>query len=200
MNSAARLPPVPHRVYAAVIDGSNPASWPPYGPGRPELYKIIAPLKRYEAVSPDQSLGPASIDFILADSAAIQADDTTSIVAVLVDGTEFSGDDLCVPFRQRLKQLEQLCFTLAKQKDARWRSLGFRVWIVGRPEQQLHKTNVPWEIKQKVKFALESTVPDKTVRVIVQIVPNEAVIEFVAQDTVQDVADRIPFLVFEGGR
>ena len=187
-------------VYAAVIDGTSPANWPPYGPGRPELYKIIAPLKRYEAVSPDKTLGPACIDFIFADPAAIEAGDTTSIVAVLLDGTDFSGEDSCAHFRQRTKQLEALCFTLSKQKEAKWRTLGFRVWIVCRPEQQLQKTSLSWEIKRKVKSVLEITGPATSVHVIVQIVPNEAVIEFVAQDTVQDVADKIPFLVFERGR
>jgi hypothetical protein len=194
MSGTADLPPIVTRVYAAVIDGKNPAAWQPYG--GPQLSRIIAAVRTYEALSPDQSLGPACMDFLLDDVEAIKSGDNTSIVAVLVDANDFTGQPGCAHFTHQMLRLRKLCFTLAQQKVAHWRTLGFRIWLVGNPTKLL-KAGITWNIKHEAKACLEVTAPGTPVDVVVQVIPSEDVIAFVAQDTAKEAAERRPFLVFQ---
>jgi hypothetical protein len=129
MSDTRKLAPLAARVYAAVIDGKDPADWQPYGDRGERLFQIIASVRCYEAASPDQSLGPAYMDFLLDDVETIKSDDNLSIVAVLVDGSKFTGELSCNYFVDQMKRLQKLCFTLAQQKVGHWRILGFRIWL-----------------------------------------------------------------------
>jgi hypothetical protein len=194
MSGTGQLAPLASRVYAAVIDGSDPAGWRPYGGER--LFQIIAAVRRYEAASPDTSLGPTCMDFLLDDVETIKSDDNAAIIAVLVDGSAFTGEPGCNHFVGQMKRLQKLCFTLAQQKSGQWRTLGFRIWLVG-DRAKLLKARLDWEIKEKARSVLQSTVPGTPVNVVVQVLPSADVIEFVCQDTATEAADRRPFLVFQ---
>jgi hypothetical protein len=185
------------RIYAAVIDGKDPANWPPYGPSRAKLADITRPLNQYNAAFPDRTMGYVRIQFLTKDADDLHDADAGSVVAVLIDGTDFSGDTSCPKFRDRADRLVELCFKLARQETAKCRLVGLRIWLVAFPHQKLQETRILWDLKGRVQPVLQRL--GLSVPVAVQLVLDETVILHVAQDAANEIACAPVALTLKGG-
>jgi hypothetical protein len=118
------MPPPPIRLYIAVADGSDPSSWQPFSL---PLRQVDAELQQFEAEPADIHYSGAKIGYLLRPISDIEDDDTWGIIAVLIDGKDFSDNERCPKVIERAALLRTLARLLVRQDKPHYQKYGFRL-------------------------------------------------------------------------